>query len=197
MDQGSLPGLLLGRDNCSLLRPISCLARRVAGFGLTIWFAKKIASEHLGAVCRMGRMGLGWEGISARKIYRFIGPGPIEEGWEKKFKEKGLDAIPKEAIQVWEGEKHSGHISSLISSYRYTSVYDSHDTYASIAKSDIATLTLLGENDGFFEVEYMKKELESLAWRGKVQVVKGAGHGVIAEKTKEMMDSMLAFWNEL
>jgi pimeloyl-ACP methyl ester carboxylesterase len=81
----------------------------------------------------------------------------------------------------------------LISSYRYTSVYDSHDTYASITKSDIATLTLLSENDGFFEVEYMKKELESLAWRGKVQVVKGAGHGVIAEKTKEVVDSVLAF----
>jgi pimeloyl-ACP methyl ester carboxylesterase len=159
-----------------------------------------LRKSHLSAWARFvewGGWGWGWEGISARKIYRFIGPGPIEEGWEKKFKEKGLDAIPKEAIQVWEGEKHSGHISSLISSYRYTSVYDSHDTYASIAKSDIATLTLLGENDGFFEVEYMKKELESLAWRGKVQVVKGAGHGVIAEKTKEVVDSMLAFWDEL
>jgi pimeloyl-ACP methyl ester carboxylesterase len=144
-----------------------------------------------------GGWGWGWESISARKIYGFIGPGPAEEGWEKKFKEKGLDAIPREAVQVWEREKHSGHMSSLISSYRYGGLYDSHDIYASIAKSDIATLTLLGENDGFFEVEYMKKELESLAWVGKVQVVNGVGHGVIAEKVKEVRDSVLAFWDEL
>lgn len=141
--------------------------------------------------------GWGWEGISARKIYRFIGPGPVEEGWEKKFKEKGLDAIPREAVQVWERKKHSGHISSLISSYRYIGLYNSHDTYAALAKSDIATLTLLGENDEFFEVMYMKKELESLAWTGKVQVINGVGHRVIAGKTKEVEDFVLAFWHEL
>jgi pimeloyl-ACP methyl ester carboxylesterase len=144
-----------------------------------------------------GGWGWGWEGISARKIYRFVGPGSVEEGWEKKFKEKGLDAIPREAVQVWERDKHSGHLLSLISSYRYGGLYDSHDTYASIAKCAIATLTLLGENDGFFELEYMKKELKSLAWTGKVQVINGVGHGVIAEKVKEVGDSVLAFWDKL
>jgi hypothetical protein len=58
-------------------------------------------------------------GISARKIYGLTGPGPVEEGWEKNFKEKGLDAVPREAVQVWERETHSGHMLSLISSYRY------------------------------------------------------------------------------
>ncbi|KAH8654934.1 Alpha/Beta hydrolase protein [Tricladium varicosporioides] len=144
-----------------------------------------------------GGWGWGWEGVSARKIYGFIGPGVVEEGWEEKFKVKGLDAIPREAVQVWEREKHSGHMLSLISSYRYSGIYDSHDTYTSIAKSGITTLTLLGENDGFFEVEYMKKELELLAWLGKVQVVNGVGHGIVAEKTKEVKDYVLAFWDTL
>ena len=144
-----------------------------------------------------GGWGWGWEDISTRNIYRFIGPGHVNKDWEKKFKEKGLDAIPREAVQVWERKKHSGHMSSLISSYRYSGVYDSHDTYASIAKSDIATLTLLGENDGFFEVEYMKKELESLAWKGTVQVVKGVGHGVIAGEDERGGELVLAFWDKL
>ena len=159
-----------------------------------------LRKSHLSAWSRFvewGGWGWGWEGISARKIYRFIGPGPVEEGWEKKFKEKGLDAVPRNAVQVWEREKHSGHMLSLISSYRYGGLYDSRDTYASIAKGGIATLTLLGESDGFFEAEYMKKELESLAWTGKVQVINGVGHGVVAEKTKEVKDSVLAFWDEL
>jgi pimeloyl-ACP methyl ester carboxylesterase len=43
----------------------------------------------------------------------------------------------------------------------------------------------------------MKKELESLAWTGKVQVINGVGHGVVAEKTKEVKDSVLAFWDEM
>jgi len=141
--------------------------------------------------------GWGWEAISARRIYEFLGPGPVEEGWEKNFREKGLNAIPREAVQVWEREKHSGHVASLISSYRYGGLYDSHRTYQSIAKGDFATLVLLGENDKFFEAEYIKEELRALAWRGKVEVVNGVGHGVIAEKAKEVEEFVLAFWDSL
>lgn len=141
-----------------------------------------------------GGWGSFWEGISARKIYGLLGPGPVKEGWEKKFKEMGLEAIPREAIQVWERENHQGHVASLISSYRYGGVYDSHDTFEYIAKGDIATLTLLGEDDGFFEAENLKKELRSLAWRGEVKILHGVGHAVIAEKTKEVSEFVLRFW---
>lgn len=144
-----------------------------------------------------GGWGWGWEDISAKRIYGLVGPGPVEEGWEKKFKENGLDAVPREAVQVWEKEKHEGHVAGLISSYRYGGVYDSHQTYESVAKGNIPTLVLLGEHDGFFEAEYMKNELRLLAWRGKVEVVKGVGHGVIAEKTKEVEGFVLAFWDGL
>ena len=159
-----------------------------------------LRKSHLSAwtrFIRWGGWGWGWEGISAKDVYAFVGPDRVEEGWEKKFKEKGLDAIPRDAVQVWEREKHKGHMSSVVSAYRYSGVYDSHDTYASIAKSNLKTLMLLGENDGFFTVEYMKKELESLAWMGKVQVINGVGHGIIAEKTKEVEESVLVFWDEL
>ncbi len=140
---------------------------------------------------------MGWEGISARIIYGMVGPGPVEPGWEKEFKERGLDAVPRDAVQVWECEKHSGHVASLISSYRYGGVYDSHNTYENIAKGDLETLVLLGENDPLFEVEYMKNELKVLAWRGKVQVVNGVGHRVSAEKPKEVTEFVLAFWDGL
>jgi pimeloyl-ACP methyl ester carboxylesterase len=144
-----------------------------------------------------GGWGWGWESISARRIYDILGPGPVEEKWEKKLKEKGLEAVPRQAIQVWEKENHAGHVASLVSSYRYGGVFDSHDTYESIAKSELATLTLLGETDGFFKAGYTKSELESLGWRGDVHVVKGVGHGVIAEKIKEVEDYILAFWETL
>ncbi|CAM1509529.1 Fc.00g032680.m01.CDS01 [Cosmosporella sp. VM-42] len=144
-----------------------------------------------------GGWGWVWESISARFIFGWVGPGLVEEGWEKKFKEKGLEAVPREAVQIWEKEKHPGHVASLVSSFRYGGVYESHGTYENIAKSEIKTLTLLGEHDGLFEAEYMKKELVSLGWRGKVQVINGAGHGVIAEKMKEVEESMLEFWNSL
>lgn len=144
-----------------------------------------------------GGWGWGWESISTRKVYGMIGPGPVEEGWEKKFKEKGLDAVPREAVQVWEREKHAGHVASMISSFRYAGVYDSHDIYENIAKGGLATLTLLGEKDNFFEADYTQNELRSLGWKGRIHVVNGVGHGVVAEKVKEVEELVLAFWRNL
>lgn len=148
-----------------------------------------------------GGWGWGWEGISARMIYRQIGPGPVpgqtEEGWEKKFKETGVDAVPREAIQDWTRENHSGHIASLISAYRYGGLYDSQHMYRSIAKGNIETMVLLGEHDDLFQEEYMRKELEMLAWRGEVHVMNGVGHRIIADKSNEVQNLALAFWDGL
>lgn len=144
-----------------------------------------------------GGWGYGWEGISARRIYAWIGPGPVEEGWEQKFKEKGLDAIPREAVQVWERDNHGGHVASLVSGYRYGGIYDSHEIYAKVAKGDVKTLVILGGEDHFFGGEYMKKELDSVGWRGEVKVVEGVGHGVIAERPKDVEELMVEFWDGL
>ena len=122
------------------------------------------------------------------------GPGPVEKDWQLNFKEKGLDAIPRNAVQVWERENHPGHVSSFISFWRHGGLYDSHSTYESVAKGKLPTLVLLGETDGFFPAEYMKKELEALAWRGKVEVIMGVGHGIVGEKPKEVEEYLIGFW---
>lgn len=144
-----------------------------------------------------GGWGWGWEGIAVRRIFGKLGPGPVEEGWEKKFQEKGAEGVSREAVQVWEKEKHTGHVASLVSVYRYGGIFDSHDTYEILVKSDLETLVLLGENDSTFKVEYMKKELKVLEWRGEVKVVYGVGHSVAAEKPEEVEEYMLAFWDGL
>ncbi|KAH9205453.1 Alpha/Beta hydrolase protein [Leptodontidium sp. 2 PMI_412] len=144
-----------------------------------------------------GGWGWGWEAFSAKRIYDFLGPGPVEEGWEKNFKERGLDAIPRNAVQVWEKENHDGHVASLVSMYRYGGIYDMHETYRAVAKSGLETLVLLGETDGFFEKDLMMGELEGLGWKGEVKVVEGVGHGVVAEKTKETEELVVKFWDGL
>lgn len=135
--------------------------------------------------------------FSAKRIYDFLGPGPVEEGWEKNFKERGLDAIPRNVVQVWEKENHEGHVASLVSMYRYGGIYDMHETYRAVAKSGLETLVLLGETDGFFEKDLMMGELEGLGWKGEVKVVEGVGHGVVAEKTKETEELVVKFWDGL
>lgn len=58
------------------------------------------------------------------------------------------------------GEAHTqGPCCSMVSAYRYTGHYDSHDTYASVARGDVPALMLLGEMDSFFTLDYMKSEL--------------------------------------
>ncbi|KAH7381865.1 Alpha/Beta hydrolase protein [Cadophora sp. MPI-SDFR-AT-0126] len=141
-----------------------------------------------------GGWGWGWESLSAERIYDFLGPGPVEENWQENLKGKGLNAIPRNAVQVWEKENHEGHVASLVSMYRYGGLYDMHETYRSVAESGMDTLVLLGETDGFFEKMYMMGELEKLGWKGEVRVVEGVGHGVVAEKTKETGDFVRKFW---
>lgn len=144
-----------------------------------------------------GGWGWGWENISTRHLYDYLGPGPVEEEWESKLKEKGLEGIPRNAVQIWEKEKHAGHVASLISFYRYGGLYDSHQAYINVAKGNIPTMAILGEDDGFFVADYMINELKSVGWRGKVEVIIGVGHGVVGEKTKEVEEKLLEFWDGL
>ncbi|KAK0111198.1 hypothetical protein ONS95_001573 [Cadophora gregata] len=144
-----------------------------------------------------GGWGWGWESLSAKRIYDFLGPGPIEDDWQRKLKVEGLDAIPRNAVQVWEKENHEGHVASLVSLYRYGGLYDMHETYRLVAESGMDTLVLLGETDAFFEKGYMIGELQALGWRGEVKVVEGVGHGVVGEKTKESEELIVNFWESL
>lgn len=144
-----------------------------------------------------GGWGWGWEDISARHLFDLLGPGPVEQNWEVKFKEKGLEAIPRNAVQIWEKEKHAGHVASVISFYRYGGLYDSHQSYRNVANGDIPTMALLGESDAFFVADYMINEFNLVGWRGKVEVIKGVGHGVVSEKTKEVEERLLGFWDGL
>lgn len=137
------------------------------------------------------------ETASAQSIYDFLGPGPVDPSWEENFKAQGLEAIPREKVQVWENERHEGHIASLTSSYRYAGIFDGHKAYEALIKTGKPTLILLGESDPVFEVTYVKGELEGLGWKGRVEVVEGVGHRVVGEKTKEVEGFMLEFWEGL
>lgn len=142
---------------------------------------------------RWGGWGWGWETASAQNIYDWLGPGPVSPSWEKDFKTRGLEAIPREKVQVWENERHQGHIASLVSSLRWAGIYDSHGVYGALVENGTPTLVLLGESDPVFETAYVKGELEGLGWKGRVEVVEGVGHGVVGEKTKEAEKFMLEF----
>ncbi|CAG8949140.1 hypothetical protein HYFRA_00004762 [Hymenoscyphus fraxineus] len=144
-----------------------------------------------------GGWGWGWEGVSARGIYGWLGPGPVDVDWEGKFKTKGLQAIPRERVQIWEKEVHRGHVASLVSSYRYCGIFDGHESYVALVRNGVPVLVLLGESDPIFEVGYVKKELEALGWEGRVEVLEGVGHGVVGEKTTEVEGFMLKFWESL
>ena len=60
-------------------------------------------------------------------------------------------------------------------------VFDKHEAYKMVAKGPLGmkSFVILGEHDGIFTVDRMRKELDGCGWVGGVEVVKDVGHLVV------------------
>ena len=140
-----------------------------------------------------------WEavGLGADSIMAMIeGSNPvIEEGWKERLANGKVESEP---IEKWERDNHAGHAASLVSLFRYGSVWDQHDVYKSLAQSKINTMFVLGENDECFDMKVWQKELGQLGWKEKdIKVVNGAGHAVVRSHSIELTKLINDFWRQI
>jgi len=133
-------------------------------------------------------------GLGADAIMAIIeGSNPIiEKGWKGRLANGKVESEP---VERWERENHAGHAASVVNIFRYGGVWDQHEAYSSLAQSEKKSMFILAEEDGIFEVKYMRSELEKLGWKERnVKVVNGAGHGVNRSHPIELAELVREFW---
>ena len=119
----------------------------------------------------------------------------IKEGWKERLAKGEVESEP---VQKWERENHAGHAASLVSLFRYGSVWNQHDAYRSVAQGETKTMFILAEKDSFFEVNYMRKELDKLGWKEEnIKVMYGAEHGVSRSHPLELAELVREVWNRV
>jgi pimeloyl-ACP methyl ester carboxylesterase len=128
--------------------------------------------------------GWGREWLARRKIVDGVEGlnAKPEEGWKERLKEGVVDTV---AVETWERENHGGHVVSIVGMFR-DGVFDQHEAYRALAKSEMKALVMIGSEDRVFEEKMMKRELESVGWKSGVRVVEGAGHGIVRSHVGEV-----------
>lgn len=139
--------------------------------------------------------GWGREWLSRRTIMEYIeGEPPIRDGWKERLANGIVDTEP---VQKWERENHAGHAASLVSLWRYGSVYEQYEAYKKVANGDVKVLVILGEKDPVIEAEATKQELVKLGWKGRIEVVPDATHEIPRVHSNEVTELVSKFWASL
>ncbi|RAL67916.1 hypothetical protein DID88_008641 [Monilinia fructigena] len=122
---------------------------------------------------------------------RLEGDTPSQEGWKERLKNGVIESEP---IERWERENHPGHKASVISTLRYGNVFDQHESYRKLAESNLEILVIVGEYDSSFPLEFIRRELRALGWKGDVKQVDGAGHRLVRSHSDEVARLIEEFW---
>lgn len=139
--------------------------------------------------------GRGREWLAQRKIIDAIEGlnAKPQEGWKERLKNGEVDGV---AVETWERENHAGHVANIVGTFRHGGVFDMHEAYGVLAKSEVRKLVVLGGADDFFREEMMRRELEGVGWKEEVKVVEGAGHGVARTHVGEVVKILEDFWSD-
>jgi len=137
--------------------------------------------------------GWGREWIGRKTIIDFVeGHAPPREGWRERLREGKVDT---EAVQKWQRDHHAGHEASIVSYWRYSGVFDQHESYRKLVGGSVEVLIILGEKDTVIEPVETRRELEGLGWKEEVVVVEGATHEIARSHVKEIADLTEKFWS--
>lgn len=112
----------------------------------------------------------------------------VPEDWEERV---GKGEIVPGALKRWQMEKHEGHGASVLSILRDGGVFDSHGIFEEMVGRGVRVKGVLGETDGICS----KGDLRALGITD-VDVVMGAGHGVVREREEEVAALIKVFWEK-
>ncbi|KAF2437975.1 alpha/beta-hydrolase [Karstenula rhodostoma CBS 690.94] len=140
-----------------------------------------------------GHMRGGGDEDAARKwVHSWLEGGGeliVPGNWEESVS-KGEIVAP--AIKRWQLQKHAGHSASVVGILRDGGVFDNHDAFAEVARTGIPSLAVLGELDGIVDAQTLGD-----VGITNVEVVSGAGHGVVRGNVPEVAAAITAFWNKI
>jgi pimeloyl-ACP methyl ester carboxylesterase len=139
-----------------------------------------------------GYMRGGGDEIAAGKwVHRWLGgdEAVVPEDWEERVARGEVVAT---AIKRWQLREHAGHWASVVGILRDGGVFDNHDAFAEAARTGIPCFALLGETDDIVDVQTLRD-----VGITNVEVVSGAGHGVVRENVPEVAAAITAFWKQL
>jgi hypothetical protein len=139
-----------------------------------------------------------WNAAARRSVLDLVdgGQAPRPPGDWRERVARGERIYDMEAVQVWQREKHAGHLALLVGLYHYGGVFDLHDAYAAAAKGPVGrrALVVLGEHDAVFGGERFRKELEGVGWVGDVVEMEDVGHLIVRQKPKETAELLEKYW---
>ena len=110
----------------------------------------------------------------------------VPDDWQERVTRGEVVA---EAVREWQLRKHPGHAASVVAVLRDAGAIGNHAAFASAAGTGIPSLAVLGKRDGLSS----EKELNQLGFKN-VDVIPGAGHGVVRERVPEVANAISRFW---
>ncbi|KAI0433725.1 alpha/beta-hydrolase [Xylaria sp. FL1042] len=131
----------------------------------------------------------GNEGEARDAVFEFLeGPGPlvVPEDWAGRMRRGEIVA---EALRDWELREHPGYRHSVFSMFREGNAYGCEEYFRRFAALPVKKVVVLGETDGVCRED----QLMELGF-DNVEVVKGAGHGVVRKKPGEVARIVYEMW---
>ncbi|KAH4312817.1 hypothetical protein HBH64_003560 [Parastagonospora nodorum] len=110
----------------------------------------------------------------------------VPTDWEERVKSGEVVA---EAVREWQMHEHKGHAASVVAIFRDGGVLDNDEVFVKAAETGVPNLVVLGGTDDVCS----KAQLDALGYRD-VEVVEGAGHGVIRDKATDVAEYIAKFW---
>ncbi|KAK7188497.1 valacyclovir hydrolase [Paraphaeosphaeria sporulosa] len=109
--------------------------------------------------------------------------------WEERVA-KGQVVAP--AVKRWQLQKHAGHAASVVGIFRDGGVFNNHDAFSEASRTGIPSLAILGELDDIVNEQTLRD-----VGITNVEVVSGAGHGVVRDNVPEVATAITAFWHQI
>ena len=113
----------------------------------------------------------------------------VPADWEERVKRGEVVA---QAVREWQMREHRGHAASVVAIFRDGGVMDNDEVFVKAAETGVPNLVVLGETDDVCS----KAQLEALGYRD-VEIVAGAGHGVVRDKATEVAEYITKFWEKI
>ncbi|KAI1275594.1 alpha/beta-hydrolase [Xylaria sp. FL0933] len=131
----------------------------------------------------------GREAEARDAVFEFLeGPGPlvVPGDWAERVRRGEVVA---EAFREWEVREHPGYRHSVFSMFREGNTYGCEEYFRRFAQLPLRKAVVLGETDEVCREDQLKE----LGF-DNVEVVKGAGHGVVRKKPGEVARIVYEMW---
>lgn len=128
------------------------------------------------------------EGAARKWVVEWLEGGEltVPADWERRV-EKG--EVVAEAVREWQMREHPGHAASVVAIVRDGGIMDKHAEFDKAASTGLPALAVLGELDSLCS----KEQLTDCGF-SNIITVSQVGHGIVRERTREVVREIAKFW---